>query len=53
MRQNQTVFANFLCKFGEKDMDDYLEEVVLPAFTDDALVRTYGDTEGPPDSPPV
>jgi hypothetical protein len=44
MRENQTVFANFLCKFGEKDMADYLEEVVLPAFTDDTLIRKYGDT---------
>jgi hypothetical protein len=44
MRENQTVFANFLCKFGEKDMADYLEEVVLPVFTDAKLMRKYGDT---------
>ncbi|MHB8286282.1 MAG: hypothetical protein ACYDD1_16635 [Caulobacteraceae bacterium] len=44
MRQNQTVFANFLCKFGDKDMADYLAEIILPVFTDDKLSRTYGDT---------
>ena len=44
MRQNQTVFANFICKFGEADMLDYAENVVLPAFTDDTLVRAYGDS---------
>lgn len=36
-------FANFLCHFGrEKVLLNYLEEIVLPAFTDDTLVRTRG-----------
>lgn len=39
MRQHQAVFANFICKFGDANMADYLREVVLPAFTDDTLVR--------------
>lgn len=44
MQQHQTIFANFICKFGEKDMAEYLSEIVLPAFTDDTLIRTYGES---------
>lgn len=45
MRQHLTMFANFICKFGDENMVDYLCEVVLPAFTDDTLVReAYGST---------
>lgn len=37
-------FANFICKFGDKEnLLDYLEQIVLPAFLDSSLVRTYGD----------
>lgn len=39
MRQHQTLFANFICKFGDRNMIDLLREVVLPAFTDDKLYR--------------
>lgn len=39
MRQNLTVFANFICKFGDLNLADLFQEVVLPAFTDDTLVR--------------
>lgn len=37
------VFANFICRFGdEKFLLDYAEEIVIPAFTQDTYVRTYG-----------
>ncbi|MGB0747113.1 MAG: hypothetical protein ACPGO3_00060 [Magnetospiraceae bacterium] len=37
-------FANFVCKFGEqKELLDYVEEIILPTFTDDTLVRTFGE----------
>lgn len=39
MRQHEALFANFILKFGEEDLLDYLSDVVLFAFTDDALVR--------------
>jgi len=32
------MFANFILKFGDHDLIDYLDEVVVGAFTDDALV---------------
>ncbi len=35
-------FANFVCHFGNKDLLDYLEEIVIPAFTS-GLERTYGE----------
>lgn len=45
MRQHLTVFANFICKFGDLNMADLFQEVVLPAFTDDTLVRAaYGSS---------
>ncbi len=45
MRQHQSVFANFICKFGDLNMADLFKEVVLPAFTDDTLVReAYGSS---------
>ena len=37
-------FANVIIKFGDdRYLIDFLEEVVLPAFTDTSLKRTYGD----------
>ena len=45
MRQHEASFANFICRFGsEKVLLDYAMEIVLPAFTDDTLVRGYGST---------
>lgn len=45
MRQHEASFANFICRFGgHKVLLDYAQEIVLPAFTDDSLVRSYGDT---------
>lgn len=37
-------FANFICHFGSLEMLDLCEEVVIPAFTDSKLRRTYKDT---------
>ncbi len=45
MKQNNAVFANFICRFGDKVLLDYVEQIVLPAFTDDTLIRIYGETE--------
>lgn len=39
MKQHAAIFANFICKFGNLNMADFLREIVLPAFTDDTLVR--------------
>lgn len=44
MRQHVASFANFVCRFGDKVLLDYAEEIVIPAFVDDKLVRTYGRT---------
>lgn len=45
MRQHVANFANFICRFGpKKALLDYAEEIVLPAFTDDTLIRKYGRT---------
>jgi hypothetical protein len=42
MRHRNAFFANFILKFGEKDMIDYVEEIVLPAFVEGNKVRAYG-----------
>ena len=43
MSINRVEFANFLCHFGpDQVMLDYLSEIVLPAFTDDTLIRQRG-----------
>lgn len=40
MKQHSITFANFICRFGEeKTLLDYAEQIVLPAFLDDKLVR--------------
>ncbi|MEW8194562.1 MAG: hypothetical protein AB2793_12700 [Candidatus Thiodiazotropha sp.] len=44
MRKHTATFANLTLKFGDKVLLDYAEEIVLPAFLDKTLVRTYGDT---------
>jgi hypothetical protein len=45
MRQHLTLFANFICKFGDVNLADMLADIVLPAFTDDTLVRqAYGSS---------
>ncbi|UCU95230.1 hypothetical protein [Hydrogenophaga taeniospiralis] len=37
-------FANFICHFGDLEMLDLAEEVVIPAFTNSTLKRRYKDT---------
>lgn len=37
--------GNFVCKFGSKNLLDYFESVVYPAFSDDTLVRKYSETK--------
>lgn len=43
MRQHTAAFANFICRFGDdKVLLDYAEQIVIPAFTKDTYVRSYG-----------
>lgn len=42
MRQHNAAFANFVCRFGEKVLLDYAEEIVIPAFTR-GYIRTHGE----------
>lgn len=34
-------YANFVCHFGNRELLDYLNEIVLPAFTSPDAVRTF------------
>jgi len=44
LRQHNATIANFICRFGdEKVLLDYAEEIVIPAFTRDTYVRSYGE----------
>jgi len=38
MKIKEAMFANFILKFGDHDLVDYLAEIVVRSFTDDALV---------------
>ncbi|MEG3663060.1 hypothetical protein [Celeribacter halophilus] len=42
MRQHNASFANFICRFGDKVLLDYAKRIVIPAFTKDTYVRSYG-----------
>ncbi|WP_158044891.1 hypothetical protein [Skermanella pratensis] len=43
MRKYHATFANFICRFGIKGvLLDYAAEIVLPALSDESLVRTFG-----------
>jgi len=42
--QPQLNVANFICKFDDLVLLDLAEEIVLPAFLDSDLKRTYADT---------
>lgn len=43
MRQNNALFANFVCRFGtDKVLLDYAKEIVIPALTNPAMERKYG-----------
>lgn len=44
MKQHSAIFANFICRFGDKKvLLDYVTEIVIPAFTNDTYVRSYAD----------
>lgn len=43
MKQHNATFANFICRFGDdKLLLDYAKRIVIPAFTKDTYVRSYG-----------
>lgn len=44
MRELAVEVANLTLRFGNKVLLDLAEQIVIPAFTDKNLVRTYGDT---------
>jgi hypothetical protein len=45
MRKHDLQIANFVCTFGpDKDLIDYIDEIVIPSFFDDRLTRSYGET---------
>jgi hypothetical protein len=44
-RQYPVEMANLVCKFGNKNLLDYFEEIVLPAFSDERNQRVYGETK--------
>lgn len=45
MRKHELQIANFVCTFGDSgELVDYIEEIVIPAFFTDTLIRRYGDT---------
>ena len=44
MRQHEATFANFICRFGDdKVLLDYAKHIVIPSFTNDTYVRSYGE----------
>ncbi len=46
MRQHVAAFANLVCRFGDDNvLLDYASEIVLPAFLDKSLVRSYGSSQ--------
>jgi hypothetical protein len=42
MKQHSAIFANFICRFNDKVLLDYAEQIVIPAFTKDTYIRSYG-----------
>ncbi|MCX2687949.1 hypothetical protein OO306_20660 [Pseudomonas sp. DCB_AW] len=44
-RQYPVEMANLVCKFGARNLLDYFEEIVYPAFSDPALRRVYSETK--------
>lgn len=43
-RKQPLDFANFICKFGHKNLLDYANRIVIPAFLDTSKKRTYGSS---------
>lgn len=44
-RERQVELGNFVCKFGKRNLLDYFDTVIHPAFFDKKLKRKYGDKE--------
>lgn len=44
-RQYAVEMSNLVCKFGDQNLLDYFSEIVLPAFSDPELRRTYSETK--------
>ena len=45
MRKHELQIANFILTFGSKgELLDFAEEIVIPCFFDDSLVRTHGSS---------
>src|SRR5690606_10571362 len=44
MRRHVALFANVLCKIAERDTIDYAGTIVVPAFLNNTLIRSYGKT---------
>lgn len=42
MKKHSAVFANLICRFNDEVLLDYAEKIVIPAFTKDTYVRSYG-----------
>ncbi len=45
MRVHDIAFANFICKFGEQNLLDFVVEIVIPAFRETGVIRRYADTD--------
>jgi hypothetical protein len=44
MKRDFATFANFTCRRGALELIDYAEDLIIPAFTRDTLIRKYGHT---------
>src|SRR5579862_433555 len=42
-RQSTIEFGNFICKFGDLNLLDFVEEIVIPAFTNPVFKRKFAD----------
>jgi hypothetical protein len=42
MKQHHALFANFILRFGDKELIDYAESILIPALTHEGQVRKYG-----------
>lgn len=42
MNKYRATFANFINRYGDEVLIDHLLDIVIPAFVDDSLVKSYG-----------
>jgi hypothetical protein len=42
MRQHHALFANFILRFGERELIDYAKTILIPALTNSGQVRKHG-----------